>query len=68
MNDIDLNELEARVSTLLQDNKGGLTVEVISRNLGVPQAYIHTVLRTLLGDGCVAESNGIWKLVGETAT
>jgi predicted transcriptional regulator len=66
MADIDLNELEARVSTLLQDNKGGLTVEEISKRLGVAQAHIHTVLRTLLGDGSVAVAKGVWKLAGET--
>lgn len=66
MADIDLNELEAKVSNLLQDNKGGLTVEEISKRLGVAQAFIHTVLRTLLKDGCIAETNGVWRLVGET--
>ena len=66
MADEGLNELEARVSTLLQDNKGGLTVEEISKRLGVPQVYIRTVLRTLLQDGSVAGEKGIWKLAGKT--
>jgi len=66
MADEGLNELEARVSTLLQDNKGSLTVEEISKRLGVPQVYIRTVLRTLLQDGSVAAEKGVWKLAGKT--
>jgi len=64
MADVDLNELEAKVSNLLQDNMGGLTVEKISKRLGVSQAYIHTVLRTRL-NGFVTELNGAWKPVLE---
>lgn len=63
MADVDLNELEPKVSNLPQD-KGGLTVEEISKRLGIPQAYIHTVLRTRL-NGFVTELNGVWELVLE---
>lgn len=66
MADDALNELEARVSTLLLDHKGGLTAEEISRYLGVGQGYIYTVLRTLLEDGWVTRVKGAWKLAKET--
>jgi DNA-binding MarR family transcriptional regulator len=64
--DEGLNELEDRVSTLLQDHKGGLTVGEISEHLGVDQGYIYTVLRTLLEDGWLTRVQGVWKLAGET--
>jgi hypothetical protein len=58
MEGIDLNALEAKVGNLLQKKKRSVPVEEISKELGVPQAYVLTVLHTM---GAVLE-NGGWTL------
>ena len=59
-----LNHLEPLVTDRLYDCKDrGQTVEELHQFLGVPRAYVLSVLQTLSRKGRVIETGGAWKVV-----
>ena len=59
-----LNRLEPLVTDRLYDCKeSGQTVEELHEFLGVPRAYVLSVLQILSRESRVIESGGAWKVV-----
>jgi hypothetical protein len=59
-----LNRLEPLVVDRLYDCKErGQTVEELHDFLGVPRAYVLSVLQILSAEGRVMESGGSWKVI-----